>query len=70
MRGRGVEVSKTLFRTNFRDGCGEIQEAMGSEEEGFITADFDLDRLMEDRLSWGLFRDRRPKMYGTICSAI
>lgn len=37
---------------------------MGSEEEGFITADFDLDQLMEDRLSWGLFRDRRPEMYG------
>ena len=59
-----------FFYTNFRDGCGEIQEAMGSEEEGFITADFDLDQLMEDRLSWGLFRDRRPKMYGKICSAI
>lgn len=37
---------------------------MGREEEGFITADFELDRLMEDRLSWGLFRDRRPEMYG------
>ena len=59
-----------FFYTNFRDGCGEIQEAMGSEEEGFIAADFDLDQLMEDRLSWGLFRDRRPEMYGKICSAI
>ena len=27
-------------------------------------------RLMEDRLSWGLFRDRRSEMYGKICSAI
>ncbi|WP_418452358.1 hypothetical protein [Candidatus Ventrimonas sp.] len=43
---------------------------MGRAEESFITADFDLDRLMEDRLSWGLFRDRRPKMYGKICSVI
>ena len=43
---------------------------MGREEEGFIAADFDLDRLMEDRLSWGLFRDRRPEMYGKICYAI
>lgn len=25
---------------------------------------------VEDRLSWGLFRDRRPEMYGKICSAI
>ena len=28
------------------------------------------ERLMEDRLSWGLFRDRRPEMYGKICSAV
>ena len=27
-------------------------------------------RVMEDSLSWGLFRDRRPEMYGKICSAI
>ena len=59
-----------FFYTNFRDGCREIQAAMGREEEGFVTADFDLDQLMEDRLSWGLFRDRRPEMYGKICSAI
>ncbi len=24
---------------------------------------FDLDALAEDRLSWGLFRDRRPELY-------
>ena len=59
-----------FFYTNFRDGCREIQAAMGREEEGFITADFDLDRLLEDRLSWGLFRDRRLEMYGKICYAI
>ena len=28
------------------------------------------ERLMEDRLSWELFRDRRPEIYGKICSAI
>ena len=28
------------------------------------------ERVMEDSLSWGLFRDRRPEMYGKICSAI
>ena len=26
----------------------------------------DLDQLAEDRLSWGLFRDRRPECYGKI----
>ena len=28
------------------------------------------ERVMEDSFSWGLFRDRRPEMYGKICSAI
>ena len=27
------------------------------------------ERLMEDRLSWELFRDRRPEIYEKICSA-
>ena len=67
----GQKSSLLFYGSSFiTDGCGEIQAAMGREEEGFITADFDLDQLMEDRLSWGLFRDRRPEMYGKICSAI
>ena len=67
----GQKSSLLFYGSSFiTDGCGEIQATMGREEEGFITADFDLDRLMEDRLSWGLFRDRRPEMYGKICSAV
>ena len=67
----GQKSSLLFYGFSFiTDGCGEIQAAMGREEEGFIAADFDLDRLMEDRLSWALFRDRRPEMYGKICSAI
>ena len=67
----GQKSSLLFYGFSFiTDGCGEIQAAMGREKEGFIAADFDLDRLMEDRLSWGLFRDRRPEMYGKICSAI
>ena len=36
---------------------------MDRTSEGVILAEFDLDELMENRLSWGLFRDRRPDMY-------
>jgi len=39
---------------------------MGREEEGVICASFDLDQMMTDRRNWGLFRDRRPEMYGGI----
>lgn len=45
------------------DGTGELVTSMDRESEGVITASFDLDALAEDRLSWGLFRDRRPELY-------
>jgi N-carbamoylputrescine amidase len=31
-----------------------------------ITASFDLDAIREQRLAWGLFRDRRPELYGRL----
>lgn len=45
------------------DNTGALLTSMGREEEGVITASFDLDALREDRLNWGLFRDRRPSCY-------
>lgn len=45
------------------DGTGELVTSMDRDSEGVITASFDLDPLAEDRLSWGLFRDRRPELY-------
>lgn len=34
--------------------------------EGFVTATFDLAECGEDRAGWGMFRDRRPDLYGAI----
>ena len=45
------------------DGTGEIAVSMDRDSEGVIASEFDLDELMEERLSWGLFRDRRPEVY-------
>ena len=45
------------------DGTGAIAVSMDRDSEGVIASEFDLDELMEERLSWGLFRDRRPEMY-------
>ncbi|MCI8512634.1 MAG: N-carbamoylputrescine amidase [Lachnospiraceae bacterium] len=45
------------------DGSGELIEAMGRQNDGFIHHTFDLDALEDERLSWGLFRDRRPGLY-------
>ncbi len=45
---------------------GELAaEAIGDEEE-VLTAGFDLDEVAENRLSWGVFRDRRPECYSLI----
>lgn len=50
-------------------GCSFIADATGDiiasakQEEIILYGEFDLDALKEDRLSWGLFRDRRPETY-------
>ena len=38
------------------------------ENEGVLTHSFDLDAIREMRHSWGVFRDRRPEMYGAMKS--
>ena len=48
------------------DNAGAVIASMGREEEGVIRASFDLDQMWADRRNWGLFRDRRPRMYGEI----
>ena len=50
-------------------GCSFIPDATGDiiasakQEETILYGEFDLDVLKEERLSWGLFRDRRPETY-------
>lgn len=34
--------------------------------EGFINSRFDLDEIAANRAAWGIFRDRRPDLYGTL----
>ncbi|MCL1632084.1 N-carbamoylputrescine amidase [Sporolactobacillus sp. CPB3-1] len=36
--------------------------------ETILTAEFDLDQLQKQRFEWGIFRDRRPDLYGLIAS--
>lgn len=48
------------------DETGEIKESADRETEGFLLHTFDLDAVWEMRQSWGVFRDRRPEMYGDI----
>ena len=45
---------------------GEIIQEAARTGNTVITAVFDLDALEEQRIEWGLFRDRRPELYGPI----
>ena len=45
------------------DGTGEIVASASRDREEILTAAFDLDELEEERLGWGVFRDRRPEYY-------
>ncbi len=52
------------------DGTGEVKKLSPRAADDVIMQEFDLGRMQEERLSWGLFRDRRPEMYGRISSAL
>lgn len=48
------------------DGTGAILASASRDQEGILLQEFDLAALAQDRLSWGLFRDRRPECYKKI----
>lgn len=64
----GQSSALTFYGSSFiTDETGEILEDAGRAQEKVILHTFDLDAIEEMRFSWGLFRDRRPQMYGEIC---
>ena len=48
------------------DETGDILTSAGKDEEKILYAEYDFDKIRENRLSWGLFRDRRPEVYKDI----
>ncbi|HEX3487345.1 MAG TPA: N-carbamoylputrescine amidase [Micropepsaceae bacterium] len=67
---RGDAAELTFYGSSFIAGpTGEILAELGRDEEGVIVADVDLSAIAKARASWGLFRDRRPDLYGPILTA-
>ena len=63
----GQESSLMFYGSSFIcDNTGDIIADGSRDKEEILYAEFDLDSLEKERLSWGLFRDRRPDMYGKI----
>jgi N-carbamoylputrescine amidase len=49
------------------DETGEILCSAEKKEEKVLLAQFDFDKIRQQRLEWGMFRDRRPECYNEIC---
>ncbi|RXZ79739.1 N-carbamoylputrescine amidase [Paenibacillaceae bacterium] len=69
----GVESDEdseiTFYGSSFIAGPqgNKVAEA-GRTEQTTLVAEFDLDLLERQRIEWGIFRDRRPDLYGIIAS--
>lgn len=50
------------------DNTGAMVAEASRDAETALTAEFDFDALAATRLSWGLFRDRRPDLYRPLLS--
>jgi N-carbamoylputrescine amidase len=67
---RGQTSQIAFYGSSFIAGpTGEILSELGREDEGVVTASFDFADIVKARASWGLFRDRRPDLYGPLLTA-
>ena len=48
------------------DETGDLVEEADKVTEQILLHTYDLDAMKENRMAWGIFRDRRPEMYGMI----
>ena len=63
--GRTCEI--TFYGSSFiADATGAKVAEAGRDDEAVLVASFDREELRSQRAAWGLFRDRRPELYGPI----
>ena len=63
--GRTCEV--TFYGSSFiADQTGALVAEAPRDAESVLIAAFDLDALARQRAGWGVFRDRRPDLYGRL----
>ncbi|MEM8752995.1 MAG: N-carbamoylputrescine amidase [Pseudomonadota bacterium] len=62
-------TSLTFYGSSFiADQTGALAAEAGRDEEEVLTACFDLDEVAAQRRDWGVFRDRRPELYGPLAT--
>lgn len=63
----GQKSALIFYGSSFiADETGELVQSASRDKEEILVQIFDLDQVRENRLSWGIFRDRRPEMYEDI----
>lgn len=63
----GQSSSLLFYGSSFiADETGELKASASRDQEEILLSSFDLDEVEEKRMSWGVFRDRRPHCYGAL----
>jgi N-carbamoylputrescine amidase len=64
---QGESCALTFYGSSFiADQTGAIVAEAPREGRAVVTASFDLAAIRAERAAWGLFRDRRPDLYGPL----
>jgi len=64
---QGEKCAITFYGSSFiADHTGEVVAQADDHSESVLTATFDLDAVRRYRHAWGVFRDRRPDLYGPL----
>jgi N-carbamoylputrescine amidase len=63
----GEACSLEFYGSSFiADHTGAKVEEAGEDKEEILLHEFDLAAIRNERTGWGIFRDRRPELYGPI----
>jgi len=63
----GTEEKLTFYGSSFIcDHTGKVVQRASRDKSEVLIAKLDLQEISTYRRSWGLFRDRRPELYGEI----
>ncbi|QRM57306.1 N-carbamoylputrescine amidase [Sinorhizobium sp. BG8] len=63
------DTALTFYGSSFiADQTGAKVAEADRENSGVLLATFDLDAIERQRWGWGLFRDRRPDLYGPVAT--
>ncbi len=63
----GATCELTFYGSSFiADATGAMVAEAGRDDSVVLTATFDRQALAAQRSAWGVFRDRRPELYGSL----